>query len=280
MDPELVAYWTGDYPNFSGLGPFCLWLGGALYRYFWYFLGEWGPTWGPPLLLSGAYALWRTGHGRALAYLGLPLFLAFGAAALDRYPFMAHYGGNRLMLFSAPLFYLVVAAGACLVFSRLWQSRGRWLAVPLAGALLFSLNPLALPGENLHPLMNREEISPLVARLEQQIQPRDTVYVYYFAQWPFDYYYRGPKERLCIGKSCLETHLQLDPKARGGRLWLIASHISSLEDMREFAAKLLGPEWQETARSSTRISVAPSSGPTGRVRRSRRACWTCSGCGR
>jgi hypothetical protein len=42
----------------------------------------------------------------------------------------------------------------------------------------------------------------------------------------------------------------LKPNLAGGvpeRVWLIASHIPPLEDMRKFAAKLLGPEWQETA---------------------------------
>ena len=74
------------------------------------------------------------------------------------------------------------------------------------------------------------------------------VYIYYFAQWPFEYYYRGPLQRLCIGKSCVETGLQ--PNTAGAapeRVWLIASHIPPLKDMREFAAKLLGPEWRETA---------------------------------
>ncbi len=250
LDPELVAYWAQDYPDFSGFWPFCRWLGSAWYRYFWYFGGEWGPFWGPPLLLAGAYALWRAGGSRVLGYFGLPILLAFGAAALHRYPFMGNYGGNRLMLFTAPLLYLLVAAGLGLVFSRLWQGRLKWLAAGLAVALFWSLNPMLLPRENLHPLMNREEISPLVARLERERRPQDWVYVYYFAKWPFDYYSRGfdkKGERLCIGKSCVETGLKLDPKERPGRLWLIASHIPELQDMREFAAKLLGPEWRETA---------------------------------
>ncbi|HEY9073681.1 MAG TPA: glycosyltransferase family 39 protein, partial [Desulfobaccales bacterium] len=93
MDPELVGYWGQDYPNFSGFWTFFHWLGSALYRYFWYFGGEWGVVWGPPLLLAGAYALWRRGRGRVLIYFGVPILLAFGAAALHRYPFMAHYGG-------------------------------------------------------------------------------------------------------------------------------------------------------------------------------------------
>jgi hypothetical protein len=199
------------------------------------------------LLLAGAYALWCGGRGRVLAYFGLPLLLTFGAAALHRYPFMANHGGNRLMLFTAPLLYLVVAAGAGQALAWLWRGRGRWLAVGLTGIVLISLHPWANFRENLRPEMNREEISPLVARLEREIQPRDWVYVYYFAKWPFAYYFRGSTERLCLGKSCVETGLKLDPKEKPGRLWLIASHIPNLEHMRGFAGKLLGPGWQEIA---------------------------------
>ena len=247
VDPELVAYFIQDYPDFSGLWPFIRWLGGAGYRYCCYFLGEWGVIWGPPLLLAGAYALWCGGRGRVLAYFGLPLLLTFGAAALHRYPFMANHGGNRLMLFTAPLLYLVVAVGAGQALAWLWRGRGRWLAVALTGVVLISLHPWANFRENLHPEMNREEISPLVARLEREIQPRDWVYVYYFAKWPFAYYFQGPSERLCLGKSCVETGLKLDPEEKPGRLWLIASHIPNLEHMRRFAGKLLGPGWQEIA---------------------------------
>lgn len=248
VPPELVGYWAQDYPNFSGVWPFCHWLGGALYRYFWYFLGDWGMFWGPPLVLAGAYALWRQGRGRVLAYWGLPILLAFGAAALHRYPFMAHYGGNRLMLFSAPLLYLVTAAGAGLALAWLWQGRRRWLAAGLTAVLIIALHPWDNLRENLRPEMNREAISPLVTRLERELGPRDLIYVYYFAQWPFEYYYRGPEGRICIGKSCVETGLR--PASRGGapeRLWLIASHILDLKQMRGFAGKLLGSGWRETA---------------------------------
>ncbi len=247
LDPELVAYWIKDYPDLSGPGRFCLWLGAAFYRYFYYFLGKWGVFWGPPLLAAGAYALWRRGCGRALAYWGLPILLALLAAALHRYPFMGDYGGNRLMLFSAPLLYLVLAAGACLALSYLWHGWRRGLATGLTAALIISLNPLKNFRENLHPTMNREDIGPLVTRLQQEMQPRDEVYVYYFAQWPFAYYYRGHPARLCIGKSCGETGLKPELQGRAPkRLWLIASHIINVQDIRKFAAKLLGPAWRES----------------------------------
>ena len=125
IDPELVAYWTQDFPDLSGLLAFFRWLGPALYRYFWYFLGEWGVIWGPLLLAAGMMVMVRRGRGRVLLYLGGPLLLAFGAGCLHRYPFMAHYGGNRLMLFSAPVLYLLVAAGAWGVFAWLWRRRQR-----------------------------------------------------------------------------------------------------------------------------------------------------------
>ncbi len=249
MDPELVVYWSQDFPNFSGLVPFFEWLEAALYRYFWYFLGEWGIFWGPVLLAAGIVVLVRQGRARALLYLGGPLLLAFGAACLHRYPFMAHYGGNRLMLFSAPILYLIVAAGGWAVFAWLWHRRQRWLALVLTAAFLVALQPQTGFKEDLYPLNNLEEIQPLVTHLEANLEPRDLVYVYYFAVAPFKYYYRGPKTGICWGQSCVEK--KLDTTAAIGasprRLWLIASHFPDLKFLRQFAANLLGPDWQEAA---------------------------------
>ena len=249
IDRELVSYWTQDFPDFSGLLPFFRWLGPALYRYFWYFLGEWGVIWGPLLLAAGMTVMIRRGCGRVLIYLGGPLLLAFGAACLHRYPFMAHYGGNRLMLFSAPVLYLLVAAGGWGVFDWLWRRRQRWLALVLTALLLAALNLRAGIKENLSPVNNREQIQPLVAHLEANLQPQDMIYVYYFAVAPFKYYYRGPNPGICWGRSCVEQGLDPAGQARTPpqRLWLIASHIPDLAFLRQFAAKLLGPDWQEAA---------------------------------
>jgi hypothetical protein len=247
IDPELVAYWTQDFPDLSGLLPFSRWLGPAFYRYFWYFLGEWGVIWGPLLLAAGMGVMVRRGRARVLAYLGGPLLLAFAAACLHRYPFMAHYGGNRLMLFSAPVLYLLVATGAWGVFAWLREQRQVWLALTLTGLLLVALNPWAGLQENLSPLNNREEIQPLVAYLEANQQPQDLIYVYYFAVSPFKYYYHGPQPGVCWGRSCVEEGLEAAGPAPGTpqRLWLIASHIPDLNFLRQFAAKLLGPQWRE-----------------------------------
>ncbi len=250
VDPQLVAYWAQDFPDFSGVWPFCRWLAGAIYRYLYYFLaqGPWAAG-GILLLAAGGLWLWHFGSRRALIYFAGPLCLAFAAAACHRYPFMAHYGGNRLMLFSAPMLYLVAAAGLTAVLSCLWRD-WRWPILPLAGLGLLVLFPLNLVQENLNPTNNREEIKPLVAYLENRLAPQDLVYVYYFAKDPFRYYYKGPEAGFCWGKSCVEDHLQLPPSASATprRLWLIASHIISPEQVEQFAAQLLGPDWREVDR--------------------------------
>ncbi|MBI4795693.1 MAG: glycosyltransferase family 39 protein [Deltaproteobacteria bacterium] len=249
VDPELLAYWAQDFPDSSGIAAFVGWLGAAFSRYFRYFFGEWGLFWGLPLLLAGILVLIRQGCCRACFYLGGPLLLALGAASLHRYPFMAHYGGNRLMLFSAPLLYLVAAVGLMLILTRLWEKRQKVLALGLTGFLVLALNPLGVIKENLYPSNNREEIQPLVAHLQSQLQPQDWVYVYYFAVYPFKYYFHRPWKKVCWGKSCVETDLVV-PAAKSQhprRLWLVASHFPSLNYMREFAGELLGSQWRETA---------------------------------
>ncbi len=248
LDPELLAYWTeiAAFPDLSGVTGLVLWLGRALYEYFWYFLGEWGLYWGPPLLAVGILDLVDRRRGRVLAYLLGPLLLTFAAAALHRYPFMARCGGNRLLLFSAPFLYLVAAAGVGAVFSWLWQKRQRVLAAALAGVLLISLHLPENFRENLHPLNNREEVQPLTGVLEGQLQPGDLIYIYYFTIQPFKYYYRGPAAQLCLGQSCVETNLEAAKEGPPRRIWLIASHIEGEEPMRRFAGQLLGPDWRET----------------------------------
>lgn len=249
VDPELLAYWAQDFPNFSGPVAFLGWLAAALRRYFVYFFGEWGLFWGLPLVLAGILALIRQGCSRSCLYLGGPLLLTLGAAALHRYPFMAHYGGNRLMLFSAPVLYLVAAVGLMAILTRLWEKRQRLPALTLTLLLLLAVNPLEVLKENLYPRHNREEIQPLVAHLQSRLQPQDWVYVYYFAVSPFKYYFHGPWKKISWGKSCGEADLVVPAAGNKSprRLWLIAAHFPSLEKMRKFAGDLLGPQWRETA---------------------------------
>jgi hypothetical protein len=253
VDPVLVDYWAGEFPDFSGIFPFLLWFGGALGRYFHYFFSNffsisWGWLWGVVLTAMGILALAGEGPRRLLIYWGGPLLLVLVAAAFHRYPFMGHYNGSRLLLFSAPWLYLIAATGMTAGLVWLWRRPYRWLAPLLAGLILITTQPLALVRENLRPQANRQELKPLAAYLQSHLRPGDLIYVYYHAIYPFKYYYQGNLEGVLCGKDCVETNLNLPSGfASPRRLWMVAAHFTDLTSVRKFAVCLLGPKWQEAA---------------------------------
>lgn len=254
VNPELVSYWSSEFPDFSSLPAFAAWLAGALSRYFHYFFGDYAAWWAPLALTAGLWALKPPRRTRLLLYLGGPLFLAFLAAALHRYPFMARYNGSRLLLFSAPFLYLGAAAGVALAVSRLHEWR-RMAAWGLALLLLASLQPLNMFQENLHPTLQRRQIAPLVARLEREFGPRDLLYVYHYAVYPFRYYRPDfPPEQVRFGATVLEKNLfpgdeeEDDDDEPPERVWLLAAHFPGGDFLDTFAAGLLGPGWRPTVR--------------------------------
>ena len=254
VDPILLDYWSGDFPDFSGVLPFLLWFGGALGRYFHYFFNyffwaTWGWLWGVAITAIGILALSRRGPRRLLVYWGGPLLLAMVAAAFHRYPFMGHYNGSRLLLFSAPWLYLIAATGMTAGLVWLWRRPYRWLAPVLACLILITTQPLAVVRENLHPQANRQELKPLAAYLQSHLRPGDRIYVYFHAIFPFKYYFRGNLDGVLWGKDCEETDLNLSASGPDSprRLWLVAAHFMDLNSIRLFAARLLGPQWREEA---------------------------------
>jgi 4-amino-4-deoxy-L-arabinose transferase-like glycosyltransferase len=256
VNQELVAYWVSDYPDFSGPLPFLTWFGGAWGRYFHYFFNyffasPWGWLWGVVFVAAGLVMLAREGPRRLMVYWGGPLLLVFGVAVLHRYPFMGHYNGSRLLLFSAPWLFLLAGVGGATVLGRLWRQPQprRWLAPALVGLVLITSQPLALVQEDLHPQANRQELKPLAAYLQAHLRPGDRIYVYFHAIYPFKYYYRGNLTGVLWGESCVETNLELPPSGSGPpqRLWLVAAHFRDLAPLKKFAARLLGPHWREEA---------------------------------
>jgi len=245
--PELLIYWQQDFPDLASLSAFLQWLAGAWVRYLGYFLGDW-PRWliGLGFLISGLLVLLQSSTPRAVLYWLGPLVLALGAAFLERYPFMAHHGGVRLMLYSAPLLYLVVGAGVMAVAHWVWQRNTVWLKVALIAGLLVWINPLTTWQENLHPQANREEIQPLVDYLETNLGPGELIYVYYFAIPPFKFYYQGDAAAVIWGRSCNDRNLLLpsDLESPPPRLWLIFSHFEEWAWIEQFSRRLLGEGWQ------------------------------------
>ena len=254
VDPKLVDYWAGEFPDFSGLLPFFTWFAGALGRYFHYFfhyffVTTWGWLWGAVFTALGFLVLAQKGPRRLLIYWGGPLLLTLVASACHRYPFMGHYNGSRLLLFSAPWLYLLTAVGLTAVFAWLWHQPHRWLAPALAALILITTQPLALMQENLRPQDNRQELKPLAAYLQNHILPGDRVYVYYFAIYPFKYYYQGSLDSILWGTDCTETNLQVPASGHDSpqRLWLVASHFPDIAYLQQFTAGLLGSGWHQEA---------------------------------
>jgi len=273
VDPELVAYWALDFPDFSGPLAFLTWSAGAWGRYFHYFfnyffLSPWGWLWGAVFAVAGLVAVLRQGPRRLLLYWAGPLLLTFAAAGLHRFPFMGHYNGSRLLLFSAPWLYLIAALGTASVFVELWRRRPwRWLAPALAALILITLQPLALIQEDLHPQANRQELKPLAAYLKSHLLPDDRIYVYYHAIYPFKYYYQGDLAEVIWGKSCVETDLELPAPGSESprRLWLVAAHFQDLAPVQQFAARLLGPHWSQEAILTRQNAALLLFVPQGRV---------------
>ena len=263
VDRELLIYWQADFPDLSGLGPFFTWLGAAWWRFGRYFFPDWRVLPGAALALIGLIYCARQGRARVVWYFFGPLLLALAAAFAHRYPFMGHAGGVRLMMFAAPMLYLVTGAGIATVGSWLTAKVGgaAWHGTPArkngrrwGPALLLSLflvlvvlwqRPVFLWQENLWPQMNREEIAPLIRYVETHRRPGDAIYLYYFAIDPFMFYYRGPMTDIIWGQSCHDRGLPL-PRERLlqiRRLWLVFSHFETEADIDRFTANLLGQGW-------------------------------------
>lgn len=113
-----------------------------------------------------------------------PIVAALLASGLMLYPFGgSRASAGRVVLFLAPMFFLVIAEGA----ARIWdRSRGglRLAAVPLLALLLvpqIAWAIMAVP-------FPRTEIKPLLGYLEEEHRPGDVVYVHYDIRHAFEYY--------------------------------------------------------------------------------------------
>ena len=77
VSPMLLDYWSGDFPDFSGVLPFLAWFVGALGRYFHYFFHyffytSWGWLWGAALTAVGCVGLMPAGAPASFGLLGRP----------------------------------------------------------------------------------------------------------------------------------------------------------------------------------------------------------------
>ncbi len=154
------------------------------------------------LFVVGAVTLYRrrpTEPGLFVA----PILVTLGASWLGKYPF-----GGRLFLFALPLLLVLVGEGLRAVVERTRQTLPV-LSVALIGFLL--LNPLveATTRVTFYP----QEIKPVLEYISQHRLGGDRVYVYYFAQFAYDYYaprYSLSNANTLVGRTWVDN-IWLDP---------------------------------------------------------------------
>ncbi len=144
------------------------------------------------LALVGLASLLRRDPERGLL-LASPLLFAVVASALDKYPF-----GGRFSFFYVPVLVCLVAGGvdAIAKVAGLFVRRFGGPRLTAATAVVTGLALVAVIGHtsarsaarNLVAPSGREEIKPLLERMQREWKRGDAVYVYFAAQYAFRYY--------------------------------------------------------------------------------------------
>lgn len=159
----------------------------------------------------------------AVPLLILPLGAALLASGMRLYPFT-----QRFLLFAAPALMILVGAGFGFVRDH---SRGRAIAW---GCLFFLL---------IHPVMRTahafvdpqpaQGLRPIMARLAEQRQPEDWVYVYHWAHPTFRYYaprYGIAEDRVVTDVSSRRDwgyYLKgIEPLREHDRVWFVFEHAA------------------------------------------------------
>lgn len=140
---------------------------------------------GAAMVAFAAGCVWMAKHRPAtLRVLVAPILVTLLASALMLYPFGgSRVAGGRVILFLAPIFFLVIAEGAAWAWQR-FRGDARIVPIALLGLLLV---PALVWGAVAVPVP-RTEIKPLLEYLEEEAQPGDVVYVHYDVRHAFEHY--------------------------------------------------------------------------------------------
>jgi hypothetical protein len=224
----LLDYWAGHFlalpPRSAGD---VLWLADHFFAFF-QFPGGLGGT---EIRAGGIAAVlflvgvWGFARGRwpVAVALVLPAVLALLASGVHKYPF-----SGRLLLFLVPLALFGVARGAWMVGSALWRSQ------PIAALVLLGVLAAAPALETVQELRRPtryEQLTPVLAEVQEDWQPGDRMYVYYGAVPAFAFYTRGhgfPADAVVLGSPAREDRTAYrDELARlkgHPRVWVVLSH--------------------------------------------------------
>lgn len=201
------------------------------------------------LAVVGMVGVHRQRRGAELVVLFLGgLVSAAAASAFRLYP----YGGTRQMLFAAPLFYVLGAAGIESLRHRLRGLPSIALLIAIAGGSgIFLFRYHTEPGG--------QEMRPVIRSLEEAVLPDDRILVNKDALPQFRFYYRGDPARVVSGKETVIRDYvseanRLMAIAPQSRWWLVFSHGWNAERRRGLAA--LDPRFLPEKRFEARQAAA------------------------
>ncbi len=160
-----------------------------------------------------------------------PIAITFFVSGLEKYTI-----SERTTLFFIPILFVFAGAGAVYIYDSL-KTQSSLIA---NGFLIFFFIPLTFDA-SVHMLkpVEKEEIKPVMAYLQSHMQPGDTIYVYYSAQYAFKYYQqhygfsdgdyiagKDPRDFISAEKrDDLQRYItelnQLDHKSR---VWIVFAH--------------------------------------------------------
>ncbi|HET8670675.1 MAG TPA: hypothetical protein VFM05_08645, partial [Candidatus Saccharimonadales bacterium] len=169
-----------------------------------------------------------------------PVLVTLMAAVFHKYPF-----GERLLLFTTPVFLILIAEGTVQILSKI-NGGASIVAVWLIG--LLSLHPVLYSSYHLLTPRMREEIKPVMNYTREHTRDEDALYVYNAAIPAFQYY--APR----FGLDRLKLVLGADAKGNWEnyekdieqltdyrRVWVLFSHARTLtgNDEEKFFLYLL-----------------------------------------
>jgi 4-amino-4-deoxy-L-arabinose transferase-like glycosyltransferase len=193
------------------------------------------------LAVLGMIRLSRDRRGADLVVLFLGVLLSAAVASAFRlYP----YGGTRQMLFAAPLFYALGAAG-------IETLRHRFRGLPALAVLVAIAAGCGIFLYRYHTEPGGQEMRPVIRSLAEAAGAEDRILVNRDAIPQFRFYYRGDKARVVEGRESVigdylaEANRVLSTAPRS-RWWLVFSHGWSAERRHELAA--LDPSFLEGRR--------------------------------
>lgn len=178
-------------------------------------------------IILGIYKFWNRENKMYLYFLCFPITTVMIASILNYYPLH-----GRLIIFTIPIFYILIAEGACQFF-EFFSNQKKYLAILFISLLL--INPVASGIRNLITPILKEEIKTVIEYCMKNKEEKDKIYVYYGAKNAFEYYTFNKNVMFLSSESGNRENpqnylLELDKYKGEGRIWFIFSHVYNYEE--------------------------------------------------